>query len=32
MAEVAKRSGIHLPEFLKVEKGTISGTQRRMAG
>lgn len=31
MAEVAKRSGIPLAEFLKVEKGTISGTQRRMA-
>lgn len=31
MAEVARRSGIPLDEFLKVEKGTISGTQRRMA-
>lgn len=31
IAEVARRSGIPLDEFLKVEKGTISGTQRRMA-
>jgi adenylosuccinate synthase len=30
MAEVASVLAF-LPEFLKVEKGTISGTQRRMA-
>ena len=31
MEDVASRSGISKEEFLRVEKGTISGTKRRMA-
>jgi len=31
LADVSKRSGIPLEEFRKVEKGTISGIERRVA-